>query len=399
MLHQPQDVRRLGACPQPTRLFQSLQSVCPANSQLVSQQFTHRFLADHLNGLDYKGYTLSASADNSTRSVYIWDQKRSRSAANFSSSSSSCGAAGAGLSPYASAAPGLDYGYYTPANGNPSPAENNACYGYDSGYSSGASSSLGYPYPVEQASQTVTTMAPDFTSSQQHEGIGSSAGSWYPHHPSGSSNHHGVDYGYDYGYDHQTDYTTGEEVPQTVKVIVKNLSRHASPKELENYLLTAVGGRHMLQEDVRFPRQSSMSSSSGRQHAFLLFNAHSDALVAVSKLDKAKLLGLIIEARLATEMVLPTRGEPSPTSSCVPPVASSSATNGGAVGSVAATAVIPGSNYDDGGCSAASGHKEDPKAKRDKSHNLVVDGKSVYGHVKKAVEEAKARDRKHKHKK
>lgn len=351
-----------------------------------------------MNGLDYKGYILSASADNSSRSVYIWDQKKPRSSANTSSSSRRAGAAS--LSPYTSAASTLDYGHYGPGNEGASPAEYNACYSYDSGYSSGASSSSGYPYSGEQAAQTVTAMAPDFASSQQYEGADSSSKSWYLHYSSGS----GVDYSYDYGYGHPAvDYNTSRDgVPQTAKVVVKNLSRHASTKELESYLLSAVGGRHMLQEDVRFPRQTSTSSSSssgsssGRQHAFLLFKTHSDALMAVSKLDKTKLLGLVIEARLATEMVLPHHNSPSSTSSYVPPIdALSTANSGGGVDTVTGTA----SYDDDGSCSAASGHRDDFKTKREKSYNLVVDGKSIYGHVKKAAEETKARDRKYKHRK
>ncbi|KAL1899832.1 hypothetical protein Sste5346_002698 [Sporothrix stenoceras] len=348
----------------------------------------------HLNGLDYQGYILSASADNSSRSVYIWDQKKSRSSTNPSSSSRRAGAPH--LSPYSKAASTLDYGHYGPGNEGVSPAEYNACYSYDSGYCSGASSSSGYPYSAEPSTQTVTAMAPDFASSQQYEGADCNSGSsWYPHYSSGS----GVDYGCDYGYDHPVDCATGHGVvPQTVKVVVKNLSRHASTNELESYLLSAVGGRNMLQEDVRFPRQTSTSSSSSssRQHAFLLFKTHSDALMAVNKLDKTKLLGLVIEARLATEMLLPIRGSPSSTSFYVPPLDNRSTTSSGDVGTVTGAAT---SIYDDDGCSAASGHWDGSQTKREKSHNLVVDGKSIYGHVKKAVEETKARDRKHKHRK
>ncbi|KIH94203.1 hypothetical protein SPBR_05974 [Sporothrix brasiliensis 5110] len=353
----------------------------------------------HLNGFNYKGYILSASIENSSKSVYIWDQKKTRAAANASSSTIGSGAGAPNLSPHAGVSPCLDYGYCAPANGSTSaPVEYNACYGYDSGYSSGASSSSGYPYPAQSASHTVTAMPPNFNSYQQYEGAGSSARSWQPYHTPISSGQNGVVCGsgyYGYGCDHQAVHATGEGVSQTAKVIVKNLSRHASPKELESYLLSVVGGRHMLQEDVRFPRQpssssgSSSSSSATRQHAFLLFNTHSDALAAVSKLSKTKLLGLNIEARLATEMVLPVRGSPSSTSSYAPPNATSSLTDSGDADlGVDASATL-----------STNGQTEDTKPKREKSHNLVVDGKSLYGHVKQAIEETKGRDRKHKHRK
>ncbi|ERS99157.1 hypothetical protein HMPREF1624_04353 [Sporothrix schenckii ATCC 58251] len=356
---------------------------------------------NHLHGFNYKGYILSASIENSSKPVYIWDQKKTRAAANASSSTIGRGAGAPNLSPHAAVSPCLDYGYCATANGSTSaPVEYNACYGYDSGYSSGASSSSGYPYPAESVSHTVTAMPPSFNSYQPYEGARSSARSWQPHHTPISSGQHGVDCGsghYGYGYDHQAGHATGEGVSQTAKVIVKNLSRHATSKELESYLISAVGGRHMLQEDVRFPHQpssssgssSSSSSSANRQHAFLLFNTHSDALAAVSKLNKTKLLGLNIEARLATEMVLPVRGSPSSTSSYVPPIATSTLMDSGDAGlGVDASATL-----------STKGQTEDTKPKREKSHNLVVDGKSLYGHVKQAMEETKGRDRKHKHRK
>lgn len=370
-------------------------------------------MADKLNGYNHNGHILSASADNHNNPVYIWEQKKSRSAGHPSSSASTRGAPTPNSSPYTRSAAGLAYGYYTdPAGGSASLDDFGACYSYDSGYSSRASSSSGYQYPPEPVSLTVTAMDP---SSVQYGGAGNGTSSWYAHtqtqYPSGSGHIH-QDAGYGYGYG---GYGHGEEVPQTVKVIVKNLSRHASTKDLESYLLAAVGGRHMLQEDVRFPRKSSSSSStssssssssSGRQHAFLLFNTHSDAVAAAGHLDKTELLGLTIEARLATEVVLPARGSPSSTASYMTPYGTSS--SGSDATAIADPANINTGAGDLGSCDnnssctgsgSGSKGKDELKTKRDKSHNLVVDGKSVYGHVKKAVEESKTRDRKNKHRK
>ncbi|CAK7197570.1 hypothetical protein SEUCBS139899_000218 [Sporothrix eucalyptigena] len=355
----------------------------------------------HLNGLDYKGYKLSASDENGTGPVYIWDQKKSRSATNASSSGNR-GTGGPASSPYANTSPGLAYAQYSPVNGNsPTMEFSNTYHGYDSGYSSGASS-LGYHYPAERSAHTVTAMAPDLASSKTgNVGVSVGAGeTWYAAYDPPSGFGYDQDYSHDYGsYNYgygQGSYPT-EEVPQTVKVVVKNLSRHATPKELEAYLLKAAGGRHKLQEDVRFPRHSSLSgtgSSSSRQHAFLLFKMHSDALAAVNRLDKVKILGLVVEARLATETVLPLRGPPS---FPAPMGTHSDATVAAGMPSDKNDATT-GATFSGGNANndpATSGFRGDSKPRKEKSHNLVVDGKSTYGHVKKAVEE----HRKHKHKK
>lgn len=357
-----------------------------------------------MNGLEYKGTTLSASNKNDVDAIYIWDLKKTPQGVDSPHSFSPGERAAA---PYA----GYEYGYYIPANGNASPTEYSAYYGYDqstvapgcdSGYSSGASSS-GYQYPADSSAHTATAMAPALPS-PSYEGDGSAV-PWYPSYSQRS-----------YGHDqHQRGGASYSDTPKTLKIIVKNLSRHASHRELESYLLKAAGGKHKLQEAVRFPRLAA--TGSGRQHAFLLFKTHSDALTALHKLDHTKLLGLVIEARFATETVLPLHG-PSSSAMYVPFVmparteASVSGTAGaGAVGAVAAAAVAAsyGGASDSAGAhppalttsfTSASECKQESKPKTEKSYNLVVDGRSAYGRAKKAAEEAtKTCERERKHKK
>ena len=300
---------------------------------------------------------------------------------------------------------------------------NASCYGYDSGYGSGTSSQ-GYYYPAEQPAHFVTATTSNLATSihMQSSGDGNSGdpggdASWYAgcHSPGefGTAYDPGHGHSYNYsGHSHEPSHAEYlvQDVPQPAKVIVKNLSRHATAKELETYLLKAVGGRHKLQEDIRFPKQPSTgsgsgsgSSSSSRQHAFLLFNTHNDALAAIKKLDKVKILGLAVEARLAKETVAPLYKSAAVSSSVVtieaPPGTATSAEVSSFHMDNDATAIADANIGVD--CTSVPPEFEGKEAlsAEGKSHNLVVDGKSIYGHVKKAVEETKTRDRKHKHKK
>ncbi|EPE04960.1 hypothetical protein F503_00114 [Ophiostoma piceae UAMH 11346] len=341
-----------------------------------------------LNGYKYNGTVISASGQNENNSVYVWDIRKSPHAVGSTCSYLSVGtgvaAGGGGLGSFPRYTDGhssfeggdgsgggtggaADMGYYTmPASGS-SPSMN---YGgaYYSGYG-GASASIATSdatYPSSNGSSSVASSGyprPTFSSASSAEGSAvmgmASCGSggingaapWYTPYSA-----EGVDDATKYAtqpyyyYEPPSSSVAAEDMaaamvpaPKSLKVFVKNLSRHASRRELETFLTEAAGGQHKLQEEVRFPCSSTSSNSSSRRHAFLLFKDHSDALAALGRLHNSKLKGLAVEARFANETVLPLVGSGTLTTTSSP--------------------VLPG---------------------RSKSHNLVVDGSSDYGRAKRA---------------
>ena len=364
-------------------------------------------MTEHLNGYNHNGTVMSASTQNEHHSIYIWDMRVSPQAAGYKPSLPpvGAGAAAGGGEPGPSfeggggGGPG-GMGYYAmPASGSLPSADYGGAYysGYGDAIYPSSNGPSSYPRPAFSSPSSAEGSAMGMASGGSdgaHVAAGGGtdqAASWYTPYTAGVDGAtYGSQYGNYYGNHYASQYT-GQyayasqpyyyydpasssamvPVPKTYKVFVKNLSRHATHDELDAFLVAAAGGRHKLVERVRFPRSTMSLTGTARQHAFLLFRNHGDALAALNRLQNSKLKGLAVEARFANEIVMP-------------PVDSAGTGSHG-----------DGGNHGDSG--SATPTPETPASSSARpglspSHNLVVDGSSDYGRAKQAEEARKSKN-------